>query len=105
MKKPRPGLEQILAKDGPLEELTDADEPGPTAMLAAPEDYRATLRYAWGVPGVAVANLGLRTLEELRQALAAARSFQPLSAAEMAALTERGKQMAAKWGLIRGPVA
>jgi hypothetical protein len=32
------------------------------ARLAAPEDYRATLRYAWGVPGVAVAIIGIRTV-------------------------------------------
>lgn len=78
---------------------------GAGAMLAAPEDYRATLRYAWSVPGVAVVNLGIRTVEELRQALAAARSFEPLTAAEMAALAERGKQLAATWGLLRGPAA
>jgi aryl-alcohol dehydrogenase-like predicted oxidoreductase len=75
------------------------------ALLAAPEDYRTTLRYVWGVEGVAVAIIGLRTPEELRQALAAARSFRPFSPAEMAAVTERGKQLAAKWGPLRGPVA
>jgi len=78
---------------------------GAGALLAAPEDYRATLRYTWGVAGVAVANLGIRTVEELRQALAAARSYTPLTPAEMTALTGRGKQLAAKWGLIRGPAA
>jgi aryl-alcohol dehydrogenase-like predicted oxidoreductase len=75
------------------------------ALLAGPEDYRTTLRYAWGVQGVAVAIIGLRTPEELRQALAAARSYQPFSPAEMAAVTERGKQLAAQWGPLRGPVA
>jgi aryl-alcohol dehydrogenase-like predicted oxidoreductase len=75
------------------------------ARLMAPEDYQATLRYVWGLPGVAVVNLGIRTVEELRQALAAARSFKPLSREEMAALTARGKQMAAAWGPLRGPVA
>ena len=75
------------------------------ALLAGPEDYRTTLRYVWGVQGVAVAIIGLRTPEELRQALAAARSYQPFSPAEMAAVTERGKQLAAQWGPLRGPVA
>ncbi|MBI4874570.1 MAG: aldo/keto reductase [Acidobacteria bacterium] len=82
---------------------------GPTgksgARLTSPEDYSATLRYTWGVQGVSVAILGLRTPEELRQALAAARSFKPLEPAEMAAVTERGKQLAAQWGPLRGPVA
>jgi aryl-alcohol dehydrogenase-like predicted oxidoreductase len=75
------------------------------ALLAGPEDYRTTLRYVWGVQGVAVAIIGLRTPEELRQALAAARSYQPFSPAEMAAVTQRGKQLAAQWGPLRGPVA
>jgi len=75
------------------------------ALLAGPEDYRTTLRYVWGVQGVAVAIIGLRTPEELRQALAAARSYQPFRPAEMAAVTERGKQLAAQWGPLRGPVA
>ena len=47
----------------------------------------------------------MRSPEELRQALAAARSFKPLDQAEMAAITERGKQLAAQWGPVRGPVA
>ena len=75
------------------------------AMLASPEDYQTTLRYVWSVAGVSVAIIGMRNNDELRQALAAARSHQPFSAAEMAALAERGEPMAAKWGLIRGPVA
>lgn len=75
------------------------------ALLAGPEDYRTTLRYVWGVQGVAVAIIGLRTPEELRQALAAARAWRPFSPAEMAAVTERGKRLAAQWGPLRGPVA
>ncbi len=75
------------------------------ARLAAPEDYRATLRYVWGLSGLSVINLGIRTPDELRQAVEAARTFQPLDRNEMAALTERGKQMASAWGPLRGPVA
>lgn len=73
--------------------------------LVSPEDYQATLRYAWSVPGVAVGIIGLRTPEELRQAMAAARAFKPFSPSEMSSLMERGKQIAAKWGPLRGPVA
>jgi predicted aldo/keto reductase-like oxidoreductase len=60
--------------------------PGPGARLVSPEDYQTTLRYVWGVSGVSVAIIGLRTPEELRQALAAARSFKPFDQAEMSML-------------------
>jgi hypothetical protein len=75
------------------------------ARLVSPEDYSTTLRYTWGVPGVAVAIMGLRTPEQLRQALAAARAYRPFSREEMSAVTERGKPFAAQWGPLRGPVA
>lgn len=73
--------------------------------LITPEEYSDSLRYTWGVAGVCVAIIGLRTQEHLRQALAAARAYQPLSPAEMTGVTERGKVLAAKWGPLRGPVA
>jgi hypothetical protein len=47
----------------------------------------------------------VRTPEELRKALAAARAYTPLAPAESSALMERGKQLAASWGPLRGPVA
>jgi uncharacterized protein len=78
---------------------------GPGARLMAPEDYRASARYCWGVPGVAVSIIGFRTPEELRQGLATAREYKPLSPAEMSALMERGKKLAAEWGPSRGPVS
>jgi aryl-alcohol dehydrogenase-like predicted oxidoreductase len=77
---------------------------GEGARLSSPADYQATLRYVWGIPGVAVAIVGLRNTEELRQALAAARSFKPLDQSELSTLTDRGKQTAAQWGTLRGPV-
>jgi aryl-alcohol dehydrogenase-like predicted oxidoreductase len=75
------------------------------ARLVTPEDYAATLRYVWGVQGLSVAIVGMRSVEEFRQALAAARSYRPLDVKEMSALTERGKALAAAWGPLRGPVA
>jgi uncharacterized protein len=74
------------------------------ARLISPSDYQSTLRYVWGVPGVPVAIVGMRTVEELRQALAAARAYRPLDAFEVSTLTERGKALAAQWGELRGPV-
>jgi predicted aldo/keto reductase-like oxidoreductase len=77
----------------------------PVPKLASPEDYEATLRYVWGVPGVAVANIGIRSVEELEQAFAAARAYQPFTDAELSALATRGQKMAAEWGPLRGPFA
>jgi uncharacterized protein len=78
---------------------------GPGARLISPEDYQTTLRYVWSIPGVAVAIVGIRTPEELRQALNAARSYKPFDRQEISHVTERGKQLAAQWGPLRGPVA
>ncbi len=75
------------------------------ARLMSADDYAATLRYAWSTPGLAVAIVGVRTPEELRMALKAARDYQPLPAPEMSSLMQRGKTMAAQWGPLRGPVA
>jgi hypothetical protein len=63
-----------------------------------------TLRSVWGVQGVSVAVIGLRRVEELRQALSAARAFKPFDATEMTRVTQRGKEIAAQWGPLRGPV-
>jgi len=68
------------------------------------EDRVASMRYAWGIPGVAVSIVGFRKPAELREALDAALAYKPLSAAELAALEERGKAIAEKWGPSRGPV-
>lgn len=76
---------------------------GPVPRLTSPEDYEATLRYVWGVPEVSVAIIGLRSVEELRPALAAARAWRPFTKAELARVTQRGKQLAAEWGEVRGP--
>jgi uncharacterized protein len=74
------------------------------ARLMSSEEYNATLRYAWGTPGLAVAILGMRNLEELRQAVAAARAYRPLERDEVSRLTTQGQQMAKVWGPLRGPV-
>jgi hypothetical protein len=75
------------------------------ARLITPQEYSDTLRYTWGVAGVSVAIIGIRMQDQLQKALAAARSYQPLTPEEMKGVTERGKELAAKWGPLRGPVA
>jgi predicted aldo/keto reductase-like oxidoreductase len=62
------------------------------------------IRYALGVPGVATANLGVHTAEQLRQNVEFVARYQPLSAMENADLLRQGKEMAAQWGPHFGPV-
>lgn len=75
------------------------------ARLISTADYANTLRYAWSTPGLAVAIIGMRNLDELKQALAAARSFTPMSNDELTKLSMQGREMAKAWGPLRGPVA
>src|ERR1035437_443739 len=75
----------------------------PVCRIGA-EDRGAGMRYVWGIPGVAVSIVGFRKPAELREALNAALAYQSLSAAERAALEQRGKAIAEKWGPSRGPV-
>jgi uncharacterized protein len=91
------GIIGMKALGGPLQDGR--------ARLTSPEDYNTTLRYAWSVPGVAVVIVGVRTPDELRRALGAARAFQPFTPAEMTSVMERAKPMAQQWGPLRGPVA
>ena len=78
---------------------------GVAPRLSSPEDYQATLRYVWGVPGVSVAIIGMRNLDELNQAILAARQYKRLTKVELAGLSARGKLLAGEWGELRGPVA
>ena len=77
---------------------------GGGARLDSAGDFTKALRYVWSLAGVQVAIVGFRAPEELRQGLAAAREFKPLSASETAALLDRGRILAAEWGASRGPV-
>lgn len=69
------------------------------------KNLELAIRYALGVPGVATANLGVHTAEQLSQNVAFVERYQPLSAAENADLLKQGKEMAAQWGPHFGPVA
>ncbi len=68
------------------------------------EDRVASMRYVWGIPGVAVSIIGFRNPAELREGRDAALAYQPLSTAELTALEQRGRALAEKWGPSRGPV-
>ena len=68
------------------------------------EDRVASMRYVWGIPGVAVSVIGFRKPAELREALDTALGYKALDADELTALEHRGKAIAEKWGASRGPV-
>lgn len=62
------------------------------------------LRYALSLPGVASADLGVCTAEQIRHNVRLVKEFAPLSAKESAQLLKTGKDLAANWGSYLGPV-
>jgi len=68
------------------------------------ENLELAVRYALGLPGVATVNLGVHTIEKLRQNVEIVKRFQPLGAEEEAKLSNLGRQFAADWGEHFGPV-
>jgi aryl-alcohol dehydrogenase-like predicted oxidoreductase len=67
-------------------------------------DYHArAIRYSLGLPGVAVAVIGFGNLDEVKQAVAVARAYRPLSNAERAELLRQGEELARARGLYYGP--
>jgi hypothetical protein len=69
------------------------------------EFVELAIRYALGVPGVATANLGVHTAEQLRQNVEHVARYRPLSTTESDSLLVHGKEMAAQWGPHFGPVS
>jgi len=64
-----------------------------------PEALReASLRFALGVPGVATAVVGMRTIKELEQNVAWAKAFKPLTKDEALALKKETVALAKEWG-------
>ncbi|MDP6110308.1 MAG: aldo/keto reductase [Planctomycetota bacterium] len=67
-------------------------------------DHSLALRYVLGLPGVAVAVVGMYSEKELRQNIEWARQFEPLSPEEEAQLLKQGRGIAKEWGPHYGPV-
>jgi predicted aldo/keto reductase-like oxidoreductase len=67
------------------------------------ENVELAIRYALSLPGVAAANLGVHTIEQLRQNVEVVKRFEPLSAEEQERLAKLGKQFSADWGEHFGP--
>jgi aryl-alcohol dehydrogenase-like predicted oxidoreductase len=68
------------------------------------EHLQMALRYALSLPHVATAVIGMTSTAELRQNIAWALAFRPLSAGERAELERRGRALAQEWGPHLGVV-
>ena len=77
-------------------------KPGPANM--PPERLHDALRYCLGLDGVSLAVAGVYNREELRQNVAWAKSYQPMTPAEIQEIEALGKQMAGTWGEHFGAV-
>ena len=76
--------------------------PGPCNM--PPEFLQNALRYCLSLQGVSLAVVGVYNPEELRQNIAWAKSFQPMTAEEIRDMEALGKQISATWGEHFGAV-
>lgn len=72
--------------------------------LVGPEDYQDAFDYALSIPGVATCVVGIKSLDELRQAIQAVRSFKPLVGERREKVLAKGAKLAAEWGPHFGPV-
>ncbi len=67
-------------------------------------DLPDAFRYAQSLPNIATVVIGLHGREELAENIRFARTYKPLSNDELAALLDRGKQLAESWGTPYGAV-
>ena len=75
------------------------DKPYPSMLTRSGfVDHERALRYTLALPGVDLAVLGVFNETELEQNVAWVRRYQPLAAAEEAALLAQGRALAAEWG-------
>jgi predicted aldo/keto reductase-like oxidoreductase len=74
------------------------------ASALGDRNHHHAFRYALGLPGVAIAVIGMYTLEELERNIAWAQAWQPLTGEEQERLAEEGRGIAAEWGPHFGAV-
>jgi len=75
------------------------DKPYPSMLTRSGfVDHERALRYTLALPDVDLAVLGVFNETELEQNVAWVRRYQPLAAAEEAALLAQGRALAAEWG-------
>jgi predicted aldo/keto reductase-like oxidoreductase len=78
------------------------DTPRPSAL--GERDHHQAFRYALGLPGVAVAVIGMYTFAELEQNIAWAQNWKPLSLEEQRRQEAEGRGLAGEWGAHFGAV-
>jgi predicted aldo/keto reductase-like oxidoreductase len=85
---------------------TGEDEAGRRSAMSAADFHRhdLALRYALDLPGVAIAVVGMYSVDELERNVAWARQYQPLTEAETADLDREGRRLAGAWGAHFGKV-
>jgi aryl-alcohol dehydrogenase-like predicted oxidoreductase len=67
-------------------------------------DHHKAFRYALGLPGVAVAVIGMYSIEELERNVAWALGWESLTDGELTRLAEEGRSVAEEWGPHFGDV-
>jgi hypothetical protein len=67
------------------------------------EYHNRAIRYTLGLPGVCTAVIGLSNVDEVKQAVAVAHAYRPLSSSEKAELLKEGQRLAQARGLYYGP--
>jgi predicted aldo/keto reductase-like oxidoreductase len=76
----------------------------PRASALGERNHHAAFRYALGLPGVAVAVIGMYSIEELERNVAWAHGWEPLTGEEQEILDADGRTVAAEWGAHFGAV-
>lgn len=76
----------------------------PVPCYVPKERIRDAIRYALGLPGVATAVIGFNFVEQVREAVAVAKSYRPLTKAQRTELDAAGRKLAEEWKLHLGPV-
>lgn len=77
---------------------------GDGALLSGPDTYERAVRYALGIPNLSVAIMGMKSVPELKKAVATVRAYRKFDEREQRELTKLGKEMAKQWGEHRGPI-
>ena len=79
--------------------------PKPSAVRShGPHNHEVLFRYALGLPGVAIAVIGMYNEEELNQNIRWAKGFSPLTEREEKDVRTLGKELSGAWGPHFGPV-
>lgn len=77
---------------------------GDGAILSDEPHYGRAVRYALGIPGLSVAIMGMKSVAELKQAVATVQDYRPLEGTELSEAMDDGRRRAVELGEHRGPV-